>query len=262
MNILFIGDVVGRAGLRLLEQELHRLVDRHRVDFTIANMENAADGLGVTPEIAERTLELGVDCMTSGNHIWDRRAIKDYIHGEPRLLRPVNYPSELPGRGTWIGRTPAGTPVGIVNVMGRVFMPPVDDPFRAAMASVEAIRERTPVVIVDIHAEATSEKMAMGWYLDGRASAVVGTHTHIQTADERLLPEGTAYITDIGMTGPYDSIIGMEKDGALARFLTHMPARLSAARGDPRLCAVLIGIDESSGRAVSIERMMVRGEEG
>jgi len=262
MRTLFIGDTVGKAGLRLLTDQLDRLIDRHRIDYCIANMENAADGLGITPEIASEFLSLGIHCITSGNHIWDKREIKEYIGGEPRLLRPVNYPSDLPGSGIHVGETAAGIKVGVLNVMGRVFMPPVDDPFRAARASVEEIKTRARIVIVDMHAEATSEKMAMGWYLDGQVSAVVGTHTHIQTADERILPGGTAYITDVGMTGPYDSIIGMDKEAALSRFLNHMPARLTSARGDPRLCAVLIDIDESTGRASSIQRLMLDQRSG
>jgi 2',3'-cyclic-nucleotide 2'-phosphodiesterase len=255
MRILFVGDTVGKPGLRLLADQLDRLIDRHRIDYCIANMENAADGLGITPEIASEFLALGLHCITTGNHVWDKRQIKDYIASEPRLLRPVNYPSDLPGSGVHVGETPAGIRVGVLNVMGRVFMPPVDDPFRAARAAVEDLRKLTPVIVVDMHAEATSEKMAMGWYLDGIVSAVVGTHTHIQTCDERVLPGGTAYITDVGMTGPYDSVIGMDKDAALTRFLEHMPVRLTSARGDPRLCAAVIDIDESSGRARSIARV-------
>ena len=262
MRTLFVGDTVGKAGLKLLAEQLDRLVDRHRIHFCIANMENAADGMGITPEIAEEFLDLGIQVITSGNHIWDKREIKDYIAREPRLLRPLNYPSDSPGSGTYVGETASGIRVGVVNVMGRVFMPPVDDPFRAARSAVEALRPITPVIIVDMHAEATSEKMAMGWHLDGVASAVIGTHTHIQTADERILPGGTAYITDVGMTGPYDSVIGMEKEGALTRFLSQMPARLGSARGDPRICAVLIDIEPSTGKATTIQRLMLERADG
>jgi len=262
MKILFVGDTVGKAGLKLISDQLDRLIDHHRIDYCIANMENAADGLGITPEIAQEYLDFGVHCITSGNHIWDKREIKDYIAREPRLLRPANYPRDLPGAGTHIGETASGIRVGVVNIMGRVFMPPVDDPFRTARAVVDELKASTPIVVVDMHAEATSEKVAMGWYLDGVASAVIGTHTHIQTADERVLPGGTAYITDVGMTGPYDSIIGMEKEGALARFLNHMPARLGSARGDPRLCAVVIEVEPTTGRAVAIQRLMLEQRNG
>jgi metallophosphoesterase (TIGR00282 family) len=257
MRILFIGDTVGKAGMKLVADQLDRLVDRHRIDFCVANMENAADGLGITPDIAEEFLSAGLHCITTGNHVWDKREIKDYITKQPRLLRPVNYPRDLPGAGSFIGETASGAKVAVLNVMGRVFMPPVDDPFRAARAAVEQLRAKTPIVIVDMHAEATSEKIAMGWYLDGLVTAVIGTHTHIPTADERVLPGGTAYITDVGMTGPFDSIIGMDKDAALSRFLSHMPARLTSAKGDPRLCAVIVDVEPSSGRALGIARLML-----
>ncbi len=257
MKILFIGDVVGKAGRRALASHLPRLIDRHRIDFTIVNIENAADGMGVTPEISEDMLAMGVDCLTSGNHIWDRREIRDYIAGQPRLLRPLNYPGDLPGSGVHVGETPAGVRVGVINVMGRVFMPPVNDPFRPARDAVTEMKRQTPVIVVDMHGETTSEKVAMGWFLDGQASAVVGTHTHIQTADETILPGGTAYITDVGMTGPYDSVIGMSKEIIMARFLTLDSGRMTSARGDPRVCGVVLDVDEVSGRARSIERLML-----
>ncbi len=260
MKVLFIGDVVGRPGRRAVREHLERVVDRRRVDFTIINVENAADGNGITPEIAEELFDLGAHCLTSGNHIWDRPEIRDYMKHEPRLLRPLNYPDDLPGSGVYIGETPAGARVGVVNVMGRVFMPPVDDPFRPARASVEELIKRTPIVIVDMHAEATSEKQAIAAHLDGLASAVVGTHTHVQTADETILPQGTAYISDVGMTGPYDSIIGMDRHAALQRFLYSVPGRLPAARHGVRLCAVLLEIDDASGRARSIERLSLDGD--
>jgi len=255
MNILFIGDLVGKAGRRIFEAHFDRVIDKERVDFSILNVENAADGLGVTPDIAAELLGRGIHCLTSGNHIWDKREIRGYIAGERRLLRPVNYPTDLPGRGTYVGETASGGKVGIVNVMGRVFMPGVDEPFRLARAAVDELRKTTPVVVVDMHAEATSEKIAMGWHLDGAASAVLGTHTHVQTADERVLPRGTAYISDVGMTGPYDSIIGMDKETVLSRFIHCMPARLSSAKGDARFCAVVIAVDETTGRASSIRRL-------
>lgn len=262
LRILFVGDLVGRAGRKILSRHLDRIIDQHRIDFTIVNVENAADGLGVTPEIAEELLDMQVGCMTSGNHIWDKREIREYIAREGRLLRPLNYPPDLPGAGTHVGETAAGTRIGVVNVMGRVFMPPVNDPFRLAREAVEEMKAATPIVIVDMHAEATSEKIAMGWYLDGQASAVVGTHTHVQTADDRVLPGGTAYITDVGMTGPYDSIIGMEKEASLARFLNHTSARMGSAKGDPRLCAVVLEVESATGRARSIRRLMMGEDDG
>ena len=259
MRILFIGDVVGKAGRRVLAAHLDRLVDKFSIDFSIANVENAADGSGVTPDLAAEFLAMGIHCMTTGNHIWDKREIAPYIAAEKRLLRPINYPDELPGSGCYLGETAGGLPVGVINVMGRIFMPPVNDPFRAARAAVEDLKTRARVVIVDMHAEATSEKMALGWHLAGLASAVVGTHTHVPTADERILPGGTAFITDVGMTGPYDSVIGMEKEASLSRFLFHMPARLTSAQKDARLAGVVIDVDEESGRARTIERV-TRGD--
>jgi hypothetical protein len=258
IRILFIGDLVGKAGWRALEEHALRLVDRRRIDFVVINVENAADGLGVTPDQAEDLFALGAHCLTSGNHIWDRREIRDYLRSERRLIRPANYPPDLPGSGLCVGETPGGVPVAVVNIMGRVFMPPVDDPFRVAADVVGEARRLAPVVVVDMHAEATSEKMAMGWHLDGQVAAVLGTHTHVQTADERILPGGTAYITDVGMTGPYDSVIGMEKEPVLSRFLNHTQARMTAARGDARLCAVVVEADPASGRATAIERLMLR----
>jgi len=257
VRVLFVGDLVGLAGRRVLAEHFERLVDTLQVDFSIVNVENAADGLGVTGEIAEELFEMGVSCLTSGNHIWDKREIRDYIDIQPRLLRPANYPRDLPGSGLYVGATPLGVPVAVVNLMGRVFMPPVDDPFVVARPLVEQARKLAPLVIVDIHAEATSEKMAMGWHLDGLVTAVLGTHTHIQTADERILEMGTAYLTDVGMTGPYDSVIGMDKHAVLARFVQHTPARMTSARHDARLCAALVEADPATGRAVRIERMML-----
>jgi metallophosphoesterase (TIGR00282 family) len=255
MNILFIGDIVGRPGRELVRLGLAPLIDAFAIDFVVANAENAAAGFGITREIGDDLLGYGVDVMTSGNHIWDKKEAIDYIGAEPRLLRPANYPAGVPGRGSYVGRTAAGRPVGVVNVMGRVFMLHIDDPFAVARREVEALRERTKVVFVDFHAEATSEKLAMGWHLDGLATAVVGTHTHVQTADDQILPGGTAYLTDVGMTGPHDGIIGVERDAALGRFLTGMPARFETATGDPKLHAVVIAADEESGRARSIKRI-------
>lgn len=265
MRIVAIGDVNGKAGRRMIRDALPRLIAERRVDFVVANVENAADGFGVTPELCLEMIEAGVDCLTSGNHIWDKAEIIDYIPQQPRLLRPLNYPDGTPGSGQYIGETPGGIAVAVINLMGRVFMPPCDNPFPLADRVIARLRGTTRVILVDMHAEATSEKNAMGVYLDGRVSAVFGTHTHVPTADERILPGGTAYITDLGMTGAYDSVIGIDKDQALRRFLTGLPVRFSTARRDPRLCGVFLDIDETTGRARAIERICVRpatGEDG
>ena len=233
MRILFIGDIVGRPGRELVRRGLRAVVDHHSIDLVIANAENSAAGFGITREIGDQLLDWGVDVMTSGNHIWDKREALDYIGTEPRLLRPANYPAGAPGNGSYLARTRHGESVGVINVMGRVFMLNIDDPFAVVLREIDAMRERTRVIFVDFHAEATSEKIAMGWHLDGKVTAVVGTHTHVQTADERILPNGTAYLTDVGMTGPHDSIIGVEIAAALGRFLTGMPARFETATGNP-----------------------------
>jgi metallophosphoesterase (TIGR00282 family) len=255
MNILFIGDIVGRPGRDLVRVGLAGLVAAHAIDLVIANAENAAGGFGITREIGDELLQRGVDVMTSGNHIWDKKEAIDYIGAEARLLRPANFPAGVPGRGHYVARGADGRAVGVVNLMGRIFMTPLDDPFAAALDEVAAVRERARIVLVDFHAEATSEKLAMGWHLDGRVTAVVGTHTHVQTADERVLPGGTAYITDVGMTGPHDGIIGVEREAALSRFRTGMPSRFDTATGDPRLHAVVIAADEQTGRATRIDRV-------
>jgi 2',3'-cyclic-nucleotide 2'-phosphodiesterase len=255
MNILFVGDIVGRPGRDLMRAGLEAIVIRYRIAFVIANAENAAGGFGITREIGDDLLTHGVDVMTSGNHIWDKKEAIGYIAVEPRLLRPVNYPAGVPGRGSYVGRSAEGRAVGVINAMGRVFMLNIDDPFSVVARELEAVRQRTPVILVDFHAEATSEKIAMGWHLAGKVTAVVGTHTHVQTADDRVLPGGTAYITDVGMTGPHDGIIGVEREPALARFLNGMPARFETASGDPRLHAVVIAADPDTGRASSITRL-------
>jgi 2',3'-cyclic-nucleotide 2'-phosphodiesterase len=254
MKILFVGDIVGRGGRRVLKEHLHSIQREHDVDFTIVNVENAAGGFGVTPAIAEEVLGLGADAMTSGNHIWDRRETLDYLDREPRLLRPANYPPGLPGKPYFIGESPQGIPVAVINLQGRVFMANIDCPFRAADQILREVRNRARVIIVDFHAEATSEKMAFGWHVDGRASAVLGTHTHVPTADARILNEGTAYISDVGMTGSYQSVIGMQVQASLARFLTGIGSRFEPASESPRLCAVLLDVDEQTGRASSIRR--------
>ena len=255
MNILFIGDVLGRPGRDLVRHGLKALVQHHAVDLVIANVENSAAGFGITREIAEDFLKWGVEVMTSGNHIWDKKEAIEYIAAEPRLLRPANYPAGVPGRGAYVARTRGGEPVGVVNVMGRVFMLNIDDPFAVVLHEIEAMRHWARIIIVDFHAEATSEKVAMGWHLDGKVTGVFGTHTHVQTADERVLPNGTAYITDAGMTGPHDSIIGMERETAIGRFLNGMPAKFEPATGNPRLNGVVVTADPETGRATRIERI-------
>jgi 2',3'-cyclic-nucleotide 2'-phosphodiesterase len=261
IRLLFIGDIVGRPGRDLVRHGLRGLVDYHRIDFVIANAENAAAGFGITREIGDQLLDWGIDVMTSGNHIWDKKEALDYIGAEPRLLRPANYPTGTPGNGSYLARTRDGRSVGVVNVMGRVFMLNIDDPFQIVLREIEALRKRTRIVFVDFHAEATSEKIAMGWHLDGKVTALVGTHTHVQTADERILPKGTAYLTDVGMTGPHDSIIGVEVEPALNRFLTALPQKFETATGNPRLNAVVVEADETSGFATDIERVSLSVEE-
>jgi 2',3'-cyclic-nucleotide 2'-phosphodiesterase len=255
VRILFIGDIFGKPGREILHKALPSLVEMHGIDLVVANVENSAAGFGVTGDIAETILGYGVDVMTSGNHIWDKKEILDYIPRQPKLLRPANFPAGVPGRGTWIGTTRSGEPVAVINVMGRIFMSPLDDPFAVVLKEIEAARARARVIIVDFHAEATSEKVAMGWHLDGRVTAIFGTHTHVQTADERILPKGTAYLTDVGMTGPHDSIIGVTIDAALGRFLNSMPVRFEAASGGARLNAIVITADPASGKATRIERL-------
>ena len=255
MRILFVGDIVGKPGRELLRRGVAALVDYHRLDLVIANVENAAAGFGITREIGDQILSWGVDVMTSGNHIWDRREAIDYIGAEPRLLRPANFPTGVPGHGSYLTRCAGGSTLGVINVMGRTFMLNIDDPFAVVLREIDAMRKRTRVILVDFHAEATSEKIAMGWHLDGKVAAVIGTHTHVQTADDRILPKGTAYLTDVGMTGPHDSIIGVEIDAALGRFLNAMPARFETASGNPRLNAVIIEVDEKTGLATDIERL-------
>jgi metallophosphoesterase (TIGR00282 family) len=261
MNILFIGDIVGRPGRDLVHRGLRGLVEHYGIDLVIANAENSANGFGITRDIGHTLLEWGVDVMTSGNHIWDKKEVLEYIVTEPRLLRPANYPAGVPGRGSYVAQTGDGRAIGVINLMGRVFMVPIDDPFAGALREIEAIRHRTRIIFVDMHAEATSEKIAMGWYLDGKVTAVIGTHTHVQTADDRILPNGTAYLTDAGMTGPHDSIIGMEKEPSLARFLNGMPTKFEPAIGNPRLNGVVIEADEKTGRATKITRISYSEQE-
>jgi metallophosphoesterase (TIGR00282 family) len=255
MKALIIGDVVGKPGRQALSACLGDLRLKYEAEFVVANVENAAAGAGVIPRVGDEILHAGVDVMTSGNHIFDKKEVFHYIENEPRLLRPLNYPADSPGRGIWVGTTNSGTPAAVINVQGRVFMPPNDCPFRAADRAISELGGRIPVIIVDHHAEATSEKLAMGRYLDGKASVVVGTHTHVQTADEQILPGGTAYITDLGMTGPHDGIIGVESSLVFTRLVRGLPVRFETSTGRPRLHGVVVEIDERTGKAVSIERI-------
>lgn len=255
MNVLFIGDIVGSPGRVAVKKLLPELKKEYNLDFVIANAENAAGGSGITPKVAEELFEYGIDALTSGDHIWRRREIFEIINQEERILRPANFPSGTPGRGFGVFRIKAGSKVGIVNVNGRVFMEALESPFRQALLAQEALSKETNIIIVDIHAEATSEKVALGWYLDGKVSAILGTHTHIQTADERILPQGSAYITDVGMTGPCDSVIGRKIEDVLARFLTSIPTRFQVAQENIQLQAVVLDIDEETGRVRSIVRI-------
>lgn len=260
MRILFIGDVFGSPGRKIVREHVHHLVDTNNVELLIINVENAAGGFGVTPAICEEFFDLGADVLTTGNHVWDKKEINDYLNSgmkngscARRVLRPANYPATVPGSGHYQGTTRSGVPYAVINLQGRVFMVNNDDPFRTADRLIAETNAK--VIVVDLHAEATSEKVAMGWYLDGRVTAVLGTHTHVATADTRVLPNGTAYQTDVGMSGPHDGVIGVEKDQVISRFLTSMPNRFDAARGDVRLNGVLIDCDPKTGRANSIERI-------
>jgi metallophosphoesterase (TIGR00282 family) len=257
MNLLFIGDVFASPGRRAVAECLSEIVTAERIDLVVANGENAAGGFGITPLVAEELFTMGVDVLTTGNHIWDKREIYDYLDRQPRLLRPANYPGQSPGSGVHVGRARNGVEAAVINLQGRTHMLAIDDPFRKADEILAALDPAVKVRLVDFHAEITSEKMAMGWYLDGRVSAVIGSHTHIPTADTRILPGGTAYQTDAGMTGPYDSIIGVEKGIVLRRFLTGLPVRMEAARGKVELHSVLVQADEATGRAVSVRRYEV-----
>lgn len=254
MIMLFVGDIVGKAGRQAVQTFLKLLKDEYKVDLTVANGENAAGGNGLTKDVAQELYAAGIDFLTMGNHVWDKRQIMDFIDGEARLVRPANYPAGAPGKGYGFVRL-SGFKVGILNLSGRVYLPPLDDPFSAAIRHINTMHQETPLILVDFHAEATSEKIALGWFLDGKVSAVVGTHTHVQTADERVLPQGTAYITDVGMTGPRDSVLGVKKEAIINRFLTQLPAKFEIADGVLQLNAVILDLDESSGLARRIERI-------
>jgi metallophosphoesterase (TIGR00282 family) len=260
MKILMFGDVVARPGRVAVLERVQDLREQHGVDLCVMNAENVAGGFSITPSLAEQLFRSGIDVMTSGNHIFDKREVIPYIEEQPRLLRPANYPPGTPGKGVWIGEARNGIRVAVVNVIGRVFMGAADDPFRAADEAVRSIPADVRVRLVDVHAEATSEKSAMGWFLDGRVSAVVGTHTHVQTADERVLPQGTAYLSDIGMTGSYAGVIGMDAADVIARFTSVTVRRAEHSTGDVRICAALIDVDEATGRAREISRLSLPHE--
>jgi 2',3'-cyclic-nucleotide 2'-phosphodiesterase len=263
LNILFVGDIFGSAGRRIVREHIGHVREANDVELTVINAENAAGGFGVTPQIAEELFDLGADVLTTGNHVWDKRELLDYLSSVPadsqdrarRVLRPANMLPRLPGYGVFEGTTDSGVEFAVVNLMGKVFMSGTNDPFNAANDLLAGIKAK--VIVVDFHGEATSEKVAMGWHLDGRVTAVLGTHTHIPTADERVLPGGTAYQTDVGMSGPYDSVIGVEKDLVLHRFLTGMPGKFEAAKGNPKMCAALVTCDAATGRASAIQRIML-----
>ncbi|MDQ6732818.1 MAG: TIGR00282 family metallophosphoesterase [Nitrospirota bacterium] len=257
MKVLFIGDIMGEPGRRAIARRLPKLVADQKIDIVFGNGENAAGGFGITPELAQELFEQGLAVITLGNHAWDKKEIADYIRYEPRLLRPANYPEGVPGRGSIIVETPAGERVAVLQLMGRAFMPTLDCPFQVGRREVDRLKSETRAIIVDMHAEASSEKMAMGHYLDGDVSAVVGTHTHVQTADEQILPNGTAYLTDIGMTGPIHSVIGIKKELAIEKFLTGMPRRFEVATGPAVLSAVLIELDSRLGKAIHIQRFRI-----
>ncbi|HVB99754.1 MAG TPA: TIGR00282 family metallophosphoesterase [Candidatus Dormibacteraeota bacterium] len=258
MRLLFIGDIVGSPGRRVIDERLADILVQEQIDLAVANADNAAGGFGIIPRLAEELLALGIEVLCGGNHIWDRREILDYLPHQPRLLRPANFPGGVPGSGLFVGETRRGLPFAVLHVQGRTFMPAIDCPFRAADRELARLPETVKVILVDAHAEATSEKQALGWYLDGRVSAVVGTHTHVATADERILPGGTAFITDVGMTGPHNSVIGMDQKSVLERFLKGLPSRFEVAASGLAMHAVRIEINTETGRAESIERSVYR----
>lgn len=255
MRVLCIGDIMGEPGRRAVVRVVPRLIAQRQIDAVIANGENVAGGFGITPELAEELFEIGVSVITTGNHAWDKKEAVGYFSREPRLLRPANYPAGVPGNGSAVIETAGGERLAVLQLMGRVYMPTIDCPFQTAKRVLSRLKQETSAIIVDMHAEASSEKMAMGHFLDGDVVAVVGTHTHVQTADEQILPKGTAYITDIGMTGPLHSVIGVKKELAIDKFLTGMPRRFEVASGPSVFCAVLLELDPRLGKAIACERI-------
>lgn len=251
MRVLFVGDTVGKPGRDILEHQLRDIQHRYDIDFTIANGENAAGGNGLTKKVLEDLLNFGVDAVTMGNHVWDKKEIFEFIERENRLIRPANYPPGTPGQGWHTFCLKNRMSIAVINLSGRIFLSPLDCPFQTVEKIINEAKKITPIIFVDFHAEATSEKQAMGWFLDGRVSAVIGTHTHVQTADARLLPRGTAYITDVGMTGPRDSILGVDKDVVIKKFTSQLPVRFEVASGDVQLNAVIVDVNEK-GQALSI----------
>jgi hypothetical protein len=258
MKVLFIGDIVGKTGRNATKALLPAIVNRYKIDLVIANGENAAGGFGITDKLASEIFSHGVHVITTGNHVWDKKEFIPQISKENRVLRPVNYPPGVPGYGSLLYSLNNGIKVGVINISGRVFMSHIDCPFRTGKDEVEKLRSTTKMIIIDFHAEATSEKIAFGYYMDGKVSAVIGTHTHVQTADEKILPGGTAYITDVGMTGPYDSVIGIEKEQIIERFLTNMPMRFETAKGEGIFSAVVIEIDEETGKSSAVQRLQLK----
>jgi 2',3'-cyclic-nucleotide 2'-phosphodiesterase len=259
MRILFIGDIIGKSGREAVRALLPNIIDKYKTDVIIANGENAAAGFGITEQTASEIFACGIDIITTGNHVWDKKEAVTYLEKERRIIRPLNYPPDVPGYGSAL-ITPAGkAPVAVLNLAGRVFMNCLDCPFRTAAAAIEKIRESVGIIIIDFHAEATSEKMAFGYYLDGQVSAILGTHTHVQTADERILPGGTAYISDVGMTGPAHSVIGVDKNQIIGKFLTGMPRKFDVAEGKALFNAVVVDIDEKNGKATGIQRIQMTG---
>jgi hypothetical protein len=261
MKLLFVGDVIGKPGRRALQLLLPRLVDQHRADYVVVNVENSAGGFGVTPDVLKEIEDLPIDVYTTGNHVWDKKEVMELLDRHPKLLRPANYPDGNPGKGVHLGETAAGIPVAVMNLEGMVFMSNLDSPFHKADRLLAGLDPRYKAIFLDFHAEATSEKQAMGFYLDGRVSAVIGTHTHVPTADERMLPNGTALLTDAGMTGPYESVIGMRADKVLKRFLLQTPSSFEVAKRDVRLAGAVVDIDEETGKARGIERLLVPAPE-
>lgn len=260
MRILFIGDIFASHGRRIVADHVKDIKSAQSIDLAIANAENSAGGFGITPSIAEELFDLGLDVLTTGNHVWDKKEIYDYFVKRPQILRPANYPDGCPGAGVYVARTKANIPVAVINLQGRTYMPQTDCPFRKADAILAALDPSVRVRFVDFHAEVTSEKTAMGWYLDGRVSALIGTHTHIPTADTRVLPGGTAYQTDCGMTGSYNSVIGVDRELIIRRFMTALPARMEPASGTVEMHAVIIDVDEQTGKATAIRRHTIRGD--